>query len=113
MKHDQELTMWVNILVMIFIILLLASCSSNTKPPAIVKPLYVYKAVTYPEHLLAPCSIPKPMSKDTYLSSTYMQKENLLTNYILSLLTSLDSCNKQITTLRDLQTKYQGTINAQ
>jgi len=91
-------------------IIVLSGCSNAKIPEVKFKNIVVYKHLQYPDYLLKPCYITPPINKDVYINSTYTDKEGLLTNYVMALLTDLGQCNKQISTLKELQSKYKASL---
>lgn len=92
----------------LFIILvaaLFSGCSLLTPKPETVTQ-YEVKVLDIPKTLLLPCPASEPPERNEYAQSTYREKEELLTNYSMQLLTDLKTCNDQllkIKTIRDSQ----------
>jgi len=91
-------------ILVLVIALFMISCSV-TKPEPVVIVNTKYKLVEIPDRLLTKCSVSVPPPKDLYINSDYIEKEELLTNYILRLLTDLDTCNIKLLSIKNLQTK--------
>ena len=79
-------------------------CSSTPKPTVVTNVTTVYKPL--PESLLKKCPIPKPITKDEYLSKDVMEREIWLTTYNIKLLKELGNCNIQIDSIKTLNDQY-------
>jgi len=88
---------------MLVVMLLLAGCSNNVKPIKEVVVEYKYKPILLPDNLITDCSVSRPPEKDKYIEASHVLKEDLLTNYVLSLLTDLKNCNVRMKSIRELQ----------
>jgi hypothetical protein len=82
----------------------LAGCASAPAKPQIITQVKTVVIAT-PQPLLKPCPISAPPDQSTYMQSDMSGRENLLTNYIVSLLSDLKICNQQIESISKFQQK--------
>jgi len=101
-----------NVIMVVLVGLTLSSCAFNSKPEVVVETRIIYKPLLYPRYLLKPCNISRPIDQRVYINSTYIEKEDFLINYILSLLTDIDKCNVKLKSLANLQKKYSKGIKS-
>ena len=96
----------------LILISILSGCA-NTPVSVVSKQQTV--VVSIPDPLLEQCTIDAPPDKDTYLKSSWPDKENSLSDYIVKLLKNLANCNTQLKNAKDFQDKqktlYSGTSN--
>lgn len=101
----MRLSIFIKPLLILVMSVLLISCSLlKPQPETVTK--YEVKVLDFPAALLEPCPASAPPDRNEYEQSTYQEKEDLLTNYTLELLTDLKTCNDQILkikTIRDSQ----------
>jgi len=85
--------------------LFLSGCTSGPKLNSIdvVKTEIVY--VTIPDNILAECIPEKPIELESYLQLTLPKRESYLTDYSISLLGTLKTCNLQLEQARSLNKK--------
>lgn len=81
----------------------ISGCSTITKEV----PVHIteVKVVTIPPELLTECVPSPPPNKETYISSDYMKKEDLLTNYCILLLNDIKTCNDKIAAIKSTSEK--------
>lgn len=84
--------------IIFFIITCIMLIGCDTTPKITYVDKYIY--VKPPEEMLKNCVATKPPTKANYISSTYAQKEQLLSDYSSDLLTDITVCNVQWQTLR-------------
>lgn len=87
---------------LIFLSFILLGCASGPKlnNVEVVQTKTVY--VTIPDNILIPCLPEKPMDKDSYLKLTVPKRESYLTDYSISLLSTIKICNLQLEQARSL-----------
>lgn len=90
-----------------FVALILVGCTPTTK--IVVKEKH--HIVSIPDTMLKPCIPNIPPDKVKYINGTYIEREQLLTNYTIDLLNVVSTCNKRLLGVKDLQTKQKETIN--
>jgi len=81
--------------------LLITGCSSiqpSLLPTSPSKIVYV----KIPDYLLEKCAVDKPIDQDTYMKLTLSQRESILTEYIITLYSTISKCNKQIEKIRNI-----------
>lgn len=83
-------------------LLLLTGCSSVKEKAISVKEVEVIKQNT-PSALLEKCLVPLPPDKQSYINSDFANKENMLTEYIGRLLTTLRNCNDKLESIKKTQ----------
>lgn len=64
-----------------------------------------------PETLLEPCEANTPPSKASYMTATPREREGMLTNYSITLLGTIKTCNNQIDSIRIYNEKMKALIN--
>lgn len=70
--------------------------------------------VTIPDELLKPCEPDKPLDTKSYLELKIWEREQVLTEYSISLLKTIKDCDLQITKIKELNTnitKQKGANN--
>lgn len=72
----------------------ISGCATVTKDVPVYKTNTIY--ISPPDTLLKSCDVPLPPDKTNYLTLNYTQKEDVLSNYISLLLTSIGNCNEQL-----------------
>lgn len=82
---------------------MLGGCA--TQPSVVVKTKPILIAI--PDPLLMPCYITQPPPVTEYVNSDWSTKENLLTNYSISLIKNLSDCNIQLKNALVFQEKQQ------
>jgi hypothetical protein len=85
---------------LIIFTLFLTGCATTPTTTVVHDTKTVYKSL--PSELLKKTEVPKPISKEEYLKKDFIQKEIWLTDYTTTLLQSLDSCNRQIKAISDI-----------
>lgn len=93
--------MFTKILSLFLLVFALVGCGTTKPPEQIVKVETVY--VTVPKHLTKPCLPEPPESEQSYLQKKPHERENFLTQYILSLLTTIKDCNSKLDKIDKLQ----------
>lgn len=86
----------------ILLAILLVGCSSTKQPDMIIKNHAVL--ITVPDVLLVKCEPTKPPQLNNYLDSSYKDKEDMLTNYSINLLSDINKCNNQLSSISEYQT---------
>lgn len=71
----------------------------------VVKTKLVY--VTMPDNILTPCVPDRPIDKESYLNLKLAQRESYLTDYSISLLSTIKLCNLQLEQARSLNKQPQ------
>ena len=82
----------------------LAGCAATPAKPQIITQVKTVVVAT-PAPLLKSCPISQPPNQTDYMAQDMSGRENLLTNYIVSLLADLKICNQQIQSISDFQQK--------
>jgi hypothetical protein len=82
-------------------VLAIAGCASAPQERVVIKT--EIKTVTIPESMLSVCDVSAPPAKQDYLKLTYPEKEKVLVDYSLRLLTDLRLCNVKIKTALEAQ----------
>jgi hypothetical protein len=90
------------IVAILFVSILTVGC---TNTPVVHEETVMYRTrlqvVVPPSHLIENCPVPIPPERSTYATMTTQQKEEALTKYAMSLLTSVSLCNTNIDKIRD------------
>jgi hypothetical protein len=87
-------------------VLLFSGCASAPQAPLTVTVVKTVVVAT-PAPLLRPCPISSPPSEQAYMAEDLPGRENLLSNYVISLLSNLKVCNHQIESISKFQTQQQ------
>lgn len=82
--------------------LLITACSSAPKYSTLEVSKTTVTYVTIPEELLTPCKPEKPIDTKTYLELKIWEREQLLTQYSISLLKTIKDCNLKIDKIKNL-----------
>jgi len=85
----------------LFVSIVMFGCS--IEPPRPIVTQYQTQLVKISDVLLMPCSVSEPPDTETYILSSYIDKESILTDYSLQLLNDLKTCNDQIARIKQLQ----------
>ena len=90
-------------LICILFVLLVSGCATN-KPPETAAPVVISKTsyvfVPIPDNLTSYCKVELPPSIKDYLAADWPNKEAILTVYIKSLITNMNTCNIKFFNLR-------------
>ena len=84
------------------IFLLLAACGTVPRYDKLEVRSAEIKYITLPDELLAPCVPGIPISKVDYLTLKPVEREEYLTKYTVSLLTTIKDCNINLSKARML-----------
>lgn len=96
-------------IIIISMIVLMTGCGSEPIKPQTLT-VYQYKFVDIDESLLKPCKVSEPPSKETYPNLNFIEKENILANYSISLLRDLKICNSQISKVKETIEKEKALV---
>ena len=80
---------------MLIIMAIVALSGCATAPVSVVTKTDTV-VVSIPETLLTQCLIDSPPNRESYIASTWPNKEKLLSTYSVSLLKNLSDCNLQL-----------------
>jgi len=87
-------------------VLLFSGCATAPKTPLTVTEVKTV-VISTPAPLLKPCPIKAPPSEQDYMAQDMRGRENLLSNYVISLLGDLKVCNNQIESISKFQIEQQ------
>ena len=83
-------------------VLLLAACGTAPHYDKLEVKNTEVKYITLPDELLAPCVPAIPISEPDYLTLKPFEREEYLTKYTVSLLTTIKDCNINLSSARKL-----------
>lgn len=98
--------------IIIFLSIFLTACSVTPAPSKMVY-VHVKEILSIPPVLLTHTESSVPPSVSTYINSSLVKKEELLTNFSVDLLYNLSECNNKIKTISDVQLEQNIIIKGQ
>lgn len=88
---------------MTFLLFGLTGCATTPETRTVTE--YKIKPIAVSEALLLPCSTTPPPSVDDYLYLDVTDREDLLTNYTISLIKDVELCNNRLRLIKSIQDK--------
>lgn len=82
--------------IMVLITFSLTGCSIFNKPEPRVETKTIYVHPRVPETLFTPCRLSKPITEEAYLRLSPEQREGYLTDYIVSSMGVVSTCNDRL-----------------
>lgn len=90
------------ILSLLITAIVLTGCATSPKYDKLEVSKVDVVYVTIPEELLTPCKPEKPLDRESYLKLKTWEREQVLTEYSVSLLKTIKECNININKIKDL-----------
>lgn len=95
-----------SIIVLAIMMLGVSGCSTILPKPVIVTKQELVP-LSIPEYMTRPCDVPAPPNKDKYLAASFSDRETMLTDYTVDILSKLSECNAKLEGIRQYTDKQE------